>query len=95
MSQQSEGRLQAKIVKALNALPGCLFQKIHGSAYGKPSVDLSGAVYGRRCEIEVKMPGKQPTERQHATLKKWEDVGCIVGWATSIEEAKQIVKPYL
>ena len=92
---QPESRLQAKIVKALNALPGVYVQKVHGSVYGKPSVDLSGVINGRRIEIEVKMPGKVPTPRQLNTLRLWDKHGAITGWVTSVNEAKEIIEPYL
>lgn len=95
MPEQPETKLQRKIVKALNDLPGCKFQKVHGTPFGSPTVDLTGAVCGRRAEIEVKMPGKEPTKRQYKTLSDWESVGCITGWATSVEEAINIVTPYL
>lgn len=95
MAEQPETKLHKKIVKALNELPGCRFQKVHGGPFGSPTVDLTGAVHGRRAEIEIKMPGKKPTPRQYNTLRSWEKVGCITGWATSVEEALDIVRPHL
>lgn len=93
MSAQPEGRLVTKILKNLNALPNCLAEKNHGTPYGHCKLDISGAVNGRAFHIEVKTPGNKPTKRQDATIRKWRAIGCAAGWATSPEEALEIIKP--
>lgn len=46
-----------KIMKYLQALPGCCVEKRHGTNYGKAGQpDLSVCYLGRRFEIEVKVP---------------------------------------
>lgn len=95
MAEQPETKLQRQIVKALNELPGVYFEKRHGSPFGKPTVDLTGIVGGRRAEIEVKVPKKVPTPRQMNTLRLWAKHGAITGWCTSVDEAREIIQPYL
>lgn len=94
-AKQPETKLQEKIVRELNKIPGVYLQKVHGTPFGKPTVDLTGCINGRRVEIEVKMPGKKPTPRQFNTLRTWAKVGAITGWVTSVEEAESLIIPYI
>lgn len=80
------------IIKALNDLPNCRAEKIHGSGYGHQKLDIHGCYRGRCFMIEAKQPGKKPTERQRATLRKWAEAGAITGVATSKDEALKIVQ---
>lgn len=85
---QREGRLSAAIVKRLNACPGVLVRKRHGSAFavaGDP--DITGCVRGRHLELEVKLPGEEPTVIQRKRLAEWTQAGAIAGVATSVDEA--------
>ena len=40
--------------------------------------------------LEVKVPGKKPTKKQEATMRKWaEKARAYAGWTTSPEDAKE------
>lgn len=89
---QREARLSAAIVKRLNAMPGTLVRKRHGSAFataGDP--DITGCCRGHHVEIEVKLPGEAPTKIQERRLAEWAAAGAITGVATSVEEAMAIL----
>lgn len=47
---------------------------------------------GRLVAIEVKQPGKKPTELQVQRMNKLKEYGAIVGVATSIDEAIAIIE---
>lgn len=90
-----ESAISQRIVEALNQLPGCHAEKRWtGGIYsrvGEP--DVTGCIGGRRIEIEVKVPGKQPRKVQAKRLRDWAEAGAIVGSVTSIEEALALVQP--
>jgi hypothetical protein len=88
---QPEARLAKKILDKLNAIPGCLAEKNHGSPFGSQKLDITGALNGRMFQIELKMPGKKPTDRQAATIRKWQAVGVPAGYATCWEEVEDII----
>lgn len=86
-----ESVIVAAAIAQLNKIPGCVAQKIHGSAYGHPLLDVLACKDGRMFLLEGKQPGKKPTARQEATMRKWAAAGAVVGWFTSAEEAVDIV----
>jgi len=92
---QPETKLQRKIVKELNKLPLTYFEKNHGSPMGKPKLDLTGSVYGICVHLEVKMPGKKPTDRQWGTIRYWRSRGAVADWVTSVDEAMDVINPIL
>ncbi len=81
----------ARILAYLNSLPNCHAEKVHGSPYGMPSVDITGCLCGRRLEIEVKVPGRKATKQQVATLERWAKVGAITGCVTCVDEARALL----
>ena len=95
MADQPETKLQRKIVQELNKYPMARIEKNHGSPMGKPKLDLSGSVYGVAVHIEVKMPGKEPTDRQWKVIRECRQKGAVADWATSVDGARAIVEPIL
>lgn len=92
----SEAYLQRKIRKGLMAKFGGKWVKWHGNKWGSAGMpDLVGCVKGQFYGIEVKMPGKHLTELQAATLEEYEEVGAVVGTATTLEEAISIVQNHI
>jgi hypothetical protein len=89
---QPEARLVKKLVDKLNELPNCYAEKNHGSPFGKPKLDITGALNGRMFQIEVKTPGNKPTQRQLSVIRKWQSVGVPAGCATCWEEVEDIIK---
>ena len=47
---------------------------------------------GAMIAIEVKLPGENPTEQQEAFMAKLAASGAIVGVATSVKEALEIIR---
>lgn len=93
MGQQPESKLVGKIVAAINELDGCKAQKIHGSPWGKPLVDILVCKKGRLGLLEAKVdPKAGPTPRQAATLRSWANSGAFVGCVHSVDEALEIVR---
>jgi hypothetical protein len=86
---------EASIVKAcldyLNGLSCAQFQKRHGARTRSGDPDIYGSLAGRHWEIEVKRPGKEPTERQYARLGVWSKAGAIVCWISSVDQLREIV----
>ena len=92
MAEQPEARLQRKIVEALNLLPNCYVEKIHGSQFGKQKLDLMGAKEGKMFLLEVKTPGNTPTKKQLATMRLWQEkAGVYTEWVDSVEKAVSLI----
>lgn len=67
--------------------------KMHGSPYmpaGEP--DILACVNGRMVRIEAKKPGEKPTPNQMASMRRWQKVGALVGWCTSVEQVKELLE---
>lgn len=82
-----EADLSTAIIDKLNRQNGVKCQKIKGTAYGKPTLDILGSKSGRFFWLEVKQPGEKPTKRQYNTMKDWISVGATASWTTSVEGA--------
>ena len=91
MSKGPETTITNNIIKAVNKLPKCKIQKVHGGPYGHPTLDLIGAVDGRMFLLEVKAPGKKPTPRQMSTMEDWSNAGVYTGWVTSVDAALDFI----
>ena len=83
----NEAALSTAIIEKLNKQNGVKCQKIKGTAYGKPSLDILGSKSGRFFWLETKQPGEKPTKRQYNTMKDWISVGAVASWTTSVEGA--------
>lgn len=83
----SEAALSTAIIDKLNKQNGVKCQKIKGTAYGKPTLDILGSKNGRFFWLETKQPGEKPTDRQYNTMKDWISVGAIASWTDSVEGA--------
>ena len=82
-----EADLSTAVIDKLNKQNGVKCQKIKGSAYGKPMLDILGSKNGRFFWLETKQPGEKPTKRQYNTMKDWISVGAVASWTTSVEGA--------
>lgn len=64
-----EKKLQAKILRKINQIPGCVAFANVVTAYSPTGhCDIYGTVYGYGFWGEVKLPGEQPTRIQQAFL---------------------------
>ena len=93
MGRQKENNLVASIFLWLKSLgPECKTVKLHGSIYqerGTP--DLLVIYRGAPFLLEVKLPGKRPTEIQKHRLEQWRRAGATVAVVRSVSEARRIV----
>ena len=88
-----EIQLVHKIINWINQHENAHARKQHGGMYGTiGEPDITGCVNGRRIEIEVKLPGNEPTKIQLHRMKEWERCGALTGVAHSLEEAQIILK---
>jgi hypothetical protein len=89
---RKESAIVAEILAYLNGLPRSVARKVHQDAIsGGGEPDIDACVRGRTLKLEVKRPGETPTGRQRKRLEHWQRAGALVGWATSLAEAAQIV----
>jgi len=85
----SETDMTEAIVDKFNDLdyPIVKCQKIRGTAFGKPTLDIFGVRNSRFFWLEVKQPGETPTKRQVSTMKAWIKKGAIASWTDHMEGA--------
>lgn len=76
-----ETQVTAKLVKALNAIPGCCARKRHGSAYTSGDPDVSVVYRGHAIFIEMKMLDGELSDLQAVMLERWQQAGatCVLG----------------
>jgi hypothetical protein len=89
-----EKHIVSRIMRALEARPGVIVRKRHGTAMGVAGdPDLYGSLNGRHFEIEVKRPDgpSQLSKLQSHRLGEWERAGAITGVARSVEDAMAIL----
>lgn len=81
-----ENELTRRMIKNVKARGGWA-HKVHGGphqAAGEP--DLDGCIDGLSLKVEVKQPGKRPTESQAAALRRWSSAGALACWVTSVDQ---------
>jgi len=87
-----ESKLVKAILDHIKSEPAGHAVKVHGSQFtsaGEP--DINACIAGRHVVIEVKQPGKKPTPIQFAAMRRWERVGSLAGWVTSLDEARELL----
>lgn len=88
-----EKTITSRAIREINKIPGCYCVKIHGGRFSGPTLDILGAKEGVMFFIEMKVPGKEPSPRQEATMRTWEKKGgAKVTWADSWKDALDFVK---
>ena len=89
----AETSLQTKILRYLNALPGCIAENVSGNARQSGRADINACYKGKCLKIELKDPetGYQPTKQQLLYLEKWKRAGAICKVCYSLEEVKVLI----
>ncbi len=107
-NRQPEGKIVDKIVAWVNNHDG-LAVKVHGNEFQrKGDPDLRGSVRwaGLRddgtpilmyvhFQVEVKLPGEEPSALQHYRIEEWRRQNYAAGWVTSLDEFKELIKAYV
>ena len=91
-----EKKLQAKILRKINQIPGCVAFANVVTAYSPTGhCDCYGTIYGYGFWAEVKLPGNKLTKIQWAFLQRLEQEGVIFDntfvW-DSVEDAVRSIK---
>jgi hypothetical protein len=73
-----EGKVKAKVKKALNALPRCYSFMPVQQGLGASTLDYLCCVRGHFISIETKAPGKRLTPRQEVTKAAIQEAGGYV-----------------
>ena len=89
-----EKNISKAIIQNLNRMPMTKVWKRRAGPFEKGRADITGSCFGVRIEIEVKIPGKTPTDLQQKWLDEMTEKLCIAGIARSVDDAIQIVLKY-
>jgi len=87
----SEAALSKVIVDKFNSHGMVKCQKIRGSVYGLPTLDILGSKRGLFFWLEVKQEGEKPTDSQYNTMKEWIKKGAVASWTDSPEGAMKFL----
>ena len=76
-----ESNFQSQVLQYLNSLPNCKAENVSGNAMQSGRPDINGCFRGRMFKLELKTPdyGYQASKKQRLELRKWKNVGCVVG----------------
>lgn len=83
-----ESEITRRILKHVRSRGGYAI-KIHGSAMQPKTIDVIICYRGYFLGVEVKQPGKEPTERQRFTLEQVLEAGGRSLVATSVEDVAE------
>jgi Holliday junction resolvase len=84
-----EGKIKKEIVKYLESIGAYVFCPVQ-SGRGKTALDIIACLRGRFVSIEVKVPGKYPTERQRLLAEKIIARGGVAMVAHSADDVRNI-----
>lgn len=87
-----EKTITQSIIRYLNKLPCCYARKIHGSRYTAGFPDIICVREGMPVWIEVKRPGKKPTQLQVIELEKWRECGSLTMIAYSVDDVRNLMQ---
>ena len=68
-------------------------RKVHGSIYadaGEPDIDA--VIAGVPLKLEAKVPGRDATPAQAASLRRWERAGAVVGVVHDVGELEERIQ---
>lgn len=85
-TKKKESELSEKIVHHLNSYERSYCVITHGGMYVRNLPDIVGSMAGLGVFVEVKNPGKHPTEIQAYVLRKFAESGALSVCVHSIEE---------
>ena len=88
-----ESAITKEITRLQSEYEGVHFLKVHGGAMqrrGEP--DLIVCVHGQFVAMEVKRPGRKPTDLQTRRLNQWSEAGAISCVVTSKQEARKVIE---
>jgi hypothetical protein len=94
--EPGESELQRDVMQLLAWL-GVIAESTHNSKSRQPKEytgrsDISGILPGgRSLRLELKAPGKKPTEEQLAYLERARGQGALAFWADNLSEVRRVV----
>ena len=84
-----EQDIQTSIMNYISSIGGLPLKFNNIGIYAKAGVsDIIACIKGRFVAIEVKRPGKKPTQLQENFIKAVNTVGGLGFWADSLDEVK-------
>ena len=84
-----EQDIQTSIMNYISSIGGLPLKFNNIGIYAKAGVsDIIACIKGRFVSIEVKRPGKKPTQLQENFIKAVNIVGGLGFWADSLDEVK-------
>ena len=88
-----EQDIQTSIMNYISSIGGLPLKFNNIGIYAKAGVsDIIACIKGRFVAIEVKRPGKKPTQLQVNFIKAVNTVGGLGFWADSLDEVKDKLK---
>lgn len=96
ITMTKEQDIQTSIMNYISSIGGLPLKFNNIGIYAKAGVsDIIACIRGRFVAIEVKRPGKKPTQLQENFIKAVNTVGGLGFWADSLDEVKDIIKKEL
>ena len=86
----TEATIQHKIIEYLKSIGGYPVKVVAATLSGNP--DIICCLQGRFVAIEVKQPGKRPTQLQQLKMARIRECGGTAFVACSVDEVKEKLK---
>lgn len=80
------------IISYLNALEGCICEKVMGGSTASGRADINGCYKGRSFRIETKTADNayKPSKKQLYNLKQWYNAGSVTMVAYSVKFVREV-----
>jgi len=75
MATTPEGKVKKTVSTLLKSVDGLFYTMPVPSGFGESTLDYIGCYRGKYFAVETKAPGKKPTDRQEAIIKKMREAG--------------------
>lgn len=85
------------IIKYINSLPQGAAEKVQGTSRSSGKADINACINGQCIRLEVKTAdhGNKESKKQNVNLRRWSAAGAVCAVVYSIEEVKELLKPYV
>ncbi len=88
----NESALVDDLIRRIKSLGGYARKVVaYGPMHSAGEPDIDACLRGRTVKFEAKMPGNKPTAVQYGAMRRWEAVGALVGWGTSLEQLEDLL----
>lgn len=85
------------IIDYINSMPRGVAEKVQGTSRSSGKADINACIHGQCVRLEVKTAdhGNKESKKQSINLRRWSAAGAVCAVVYSVEEVKELLRPYV